>query len=141
VPDPFVDDFGPRLIPQPGFLILPPEEVPTGFEEISHHYSKKEYRIHFRKMPDKGCNLFIVESPTAIYSHSLSDLVREFDYRGVTGHVYAAGYSGKITLHLIWLNPPMQRISIFLSQHLSDGYSPDDLIKIIQSMKQAMETP
>jgi hypothetical protein len=141
LPDPFdfaafTDDFGPRLLPQPGFLSLPPEEVPTGFQEISHHYAKKEYRIHFQKMTDERCNLHIVESPTARYLHTLSDLVREFDYRGITGHVYAEAEPEKLTLHLIWLNPPMQRVSIHLSQRLSDGYSPDDLIKILQGMKQ-----
>ena len=40
-------------------------------------------------------------------------------------------------LNLIWLNPPKQRISIYLEQRDGDSYSPESLINILQSMKPA----
>lgn len=140
VPDPIKENFGPRPLPYAGFLILPPEQVPTGFQEISHHYTKQEYSISFRKvLDDDQIDLDIVESPITEFSLNQLKLVREFDYRGITGRVYAAhdGKWGRTILNLIWLNPPRQRIAIYLTQRTGDDYSPEDLIRILQSMKPA----
>jgi hypothetical protein len=84
-------------------------------------------------------DLDIIESPTTKFVYDQSKLVREFDHQGVTGRVYAAynGRSGKAMLNLIWLNPPKQRISIYLTQRVGNDYSPEDLIRILESMKLA----
>lgn len=144
VPDPVMDNFGPRPLPYSGFLVLPREEVPAGFQEVSHHYSKHDYNIHFRRMlNDNWVQLHIAESRGAKFVHSSSQMVRGFDYRGITGHVYAEteDKSGKRTLHLIWLNPPQQRVSILLTQPPGDSYSPEDLITLLRSMTLATENP
>ena len=142
VPDPIVDNFGPRPRPYPGFLILPTEQVPTGFQETSHRYTKQEYDIRFSKIRnDDQIDLEIFQSPTTQFSYSQSSLVQEFDHRGVKGHVYAySGQWGK-RMVLVWLNPPRQRISISVRQKTGSDYSPEDLIKILQSMKVATGTP
>lgn len=138
VPDPIVENFGSRPSPYPGFLVLPPERAPAGFQETSHHYTKREYRVQFTKMMDgKKVDLEISESDITQFLHDNSKLVREFTHRGVTGHVYTS-YNEKlqkITLNLIWLNPPKQRISIYLTQTPDGSFSPDDLIQILADMK------
>lgn len=142
VPDPILDNFGPRPAPYPGFLILPPGEAPPGFQEVSHRYTKQEYEIKFRKMQnDNQIDLDIFESPITQFLYSQSKLVREFDYQGITGHVYA--YSGKRgkEMTLVWLNPPKQRISISLTQSAGDDYSPEDIINVLKSMKPATGNP
>jgi len=142
VPDPILDNFGPRPVPYPGFLVLPSEEVPPGFQEVSHHYTKQEYRINLRQTRnDDRIDLDIFESPITQFSYSQSELVREFDYQGITGRAYAhVGKGGKETT-LVWLNPPRQRISISLTQSVGDDYSPDDIIRVLKSMKRATGTP
>ncbi|WP_315831701.1 hypothetical protein [Bradyrhizobium prioriisuperbiae] len=40
VPDPILDNFGSRPLPYSGFLFLPSEAVPAGFQEVSHNYTK-----------------------------------------------------------------------------------------------------
>lgn len=140
VPDPVMENFGPRPLPYPGFLVLPPEGVPPGFQEVSHHYTKQEYGIRFRKMLNGDpIDLDIIESPTTKFVYDQSKLVREFDHQEVTGRVYAAynDRSRKTTLNLIWLNPPKQRISIYLTQSVGNDYSPEDLIRVLESMKLA----
>jgi len=138
VPDPIAENFGPRPAPYPGFLVLPPEEIPRGFQENTHHYSKQEYTIHFtRKLNGDQIDLDIVESPITRFVYDQSRIVREFNHQGIVGRVYAANDGGKSMLNLIWLNPPKQRISIYLMQRLGNDYSPEDLIKILESMKLA----
>jgi hypothetical protein len=135
VPDPILDNFGPRPAPYPGFLVLPPESVPPGFQEISHHYTKQEYAVRFRKTSnDSRTVLDIFESPTTAFLYS--NAIREFNYRGINGHIYAhSSERGKSTT-LVWLNPPRQRISISLMRSPADGDGPaaDDLIKILEDM-------
>lgn len=140
VPDPIIDNFGPRPLPYAGFLVLPSERVPAGFQEVSHHYTKQEYNIRFRKtLNDDQVDLDIIESPITKFVYDPSTEVREFEYRGITGRVYAThdGKGGKTMLNLIWLNPPRQRIAIYLAQRNGADYSPDNLIDILQSMKPA----
>ena len=91
----------------------------------------------------KRLRLSILESPTTDFVHNMSKLVRDFFYQDILGHVYTAHDDNTDTtsLHLIWLNPPKQRISIYLTQtpddDYSDDYSTDDLIKILESMRSA----
>jgi len=142
VPDPILDNFGPRPAPYPGFLILPSEEAPPGFQEVSHRYTKQEYEIKFRKTQnDDRIDLDIFESPITQFLYSQSKLVREFDYQGITGHVYAYGGKRGKEMTLVWLNPPKQRISISLTQSAGDDYSPEDIINVLKSMKPATGTP
>jgi hypothetical protein len=139
-PATFMENFGPRPLPYPGFLVLPAERVPSGFQEVSHHYTKQEYGIRFRKMLNGDpIDLEIKESPTTRFVYYQSKLVREFDHQEVIGRVYAAynKRSRKTTLNLIWLNPPKQRISIYLTQSVGNDYSPEDLIRVLESMKLA----
>jgi hypothetical protein len=140
VPDPIMENFGARPLPYPDFLVLPPEGIPPGFQEVSHHYTKQEYGIRFRKMLNGDpIDLDIIESPITKFVHDRSKLVREFDHQEVTGRVYVANNdkSRKTTLNLIWLNPPKQRISIYLTQSVDNDYSPEDLIRVLESMKLA----
>jgi hypothetical protein len=140
VPDPIQENFGSRPLPYPGFLVLPPEGVPSGFQERDHHYTKQEYSVHFTKMLN-GTPLYlhIVESPVTIFVHNTSKLVMDFFYKDILGHVYTThdDNTDTTTLNLIWLNPPKQRISIYLTQTPEDDYSPDDLVKILESMRLA----
>jgi hypothetical protein len=142
VPDPILDNFGPRPVPYPGFLILPSEAVPPDFQEVSHHYTKQEYGINLRQTRnDDRIDLDIFESPITQFLYSQSELVREFDYQGITGRVYAHVSKRGTEKTLVWLNPPRQRISISLSQSVGDDYSPDDIIRVLKSMKPATGTP
>ena len=138
VPDPIEDNFGVRPAPYEGFLVLLPAAVPAGFQETTHHYTKQEYTIQFTKsLNDERIDLDIVESPITQLVHDQSKLLQEFRYRGIVGHVYASynDRTKKTTLNLIWLNPPRQRISIYLTQTRANDYSPEDVIKILESMK------
>jgi len=140
MPDPIVENFGARPQPYSGFLILPFENTPDGFREVSHHYTKSEYMISFRKAQDNGrVDLDIAESPFTKFVVDEADLVREFDYRAITGRIYTwhNAKRGEATLNLIWLNPPQQRISIYLTQPEGSGYSPGDLIGVLESMQPA----
>jgi hypothetical protein len=138
VPDPIVENFGPRPAPYPGFLVLPAERVPAGFQETRHHYTKREYTVHFTKLLNgKRVDLDIVESDLTTFVHKRLELVREFTYQAIIGQVYTS-YDDEVqkhTLNLIWLNPPKQRISIYLTQTPGNDYSPEDLIEILASMK------
>src|SRR5262252_108531 len=138
VPDPIIDNFGARAAPYPGFLVLFPDAVPAGFQETAHHYTKQEYAIHFTKMLNgERVDLDIVESPTTQFVLGQSKLVRQFTYQGMPGHVYASynDKTEKTTINLIWLNPPRQRISIYLTQTRGNDYSPEDVIKVLERMK------
>jgi|GEM_PF-5311385 len=139
VPDPIRENFGPRSTPYKGFLIPGPDTIPFGFKEIKHNYTKRDYSVHYSKnMNGKRVNLNISESVQCIYGHNASTLVKEFLYRGIKGEIYIhhPKQPGYISYNLIWLNPPRQRISIYLSQEPSGEYKPDDLIRILKSMKE-----
>lgn len=136
--DPIQENFGARPSPYPGFLALPPEAVLSGFKEVRHHYTKREYTIDFTRMVDGNkIDLNIVESDNAKFFYSNSELVQEFEYQGITGQVYVYHNrkTQETTFNLIWLNPPKQRIAIYLTQTPAKEYSPKDLIKILESMK------
>ena len=138
VSDPIQENFGARPSPYSGFLALPPEAVLSGFKEVRHHYTKREYTLDFTRMVDgKKIDLNITESDNAKFVFDNEELIQEFKYQGITGQVYV--YHNQKTLettfNLIWLNPPKQRIAIYLTQTPAKEYSPKDLIKILESMK------
>lgn len=138
VSDPIQENFGARLTPYTGFLALPPESVPSGFKVVGHHYTKREYTLDFTKMVgSKKIDLNIVESDYTKFDNSNSELVQEFKYLGITGqvYVYCNQKTQETSFNLIWLNPPKQRIAIYLTQTPAKEYSPEDLIKILESMK------
>ena len=115
VPDPIQENFGARPSPYPGFLALPPEAVLSGFKEVGHHYTKREYTLDFTRMVDgKKIDLNITESDNAKFVFDNEELIQEFKYQGITGQVYV--YHNKntqeTTFNLIWLNPPKQTIAI-----------------------------
>jgi hypothetical protein len=138
VSDPIQENFGARPSPYPGFLALPPEAVLSGFKEVGHHYTKREYTLDFTKMVDgKKIDLNIAESDNEKFVYSNEELVQEFKYQGITGQVYVYHNqkTQETTFNLIWLNPPKQRIAIYLTQTPTKEYSPEDLIKLLKSMK------
>jgi hypothetical protein len=142
VPDPIRENFGARAEPYPGFLVLPQEAVPEGFKEVEHHFTKREYIVRYTKMLNgQKIDLGIAEGDRIMFGHSGSELVKEFEYQGITGQVYINQHSktGVISYNLIWLHPPKQRIAIHLTQTANNDYSPDDLIAILKSMKPAKE--
>jgi hypothetical protein len=80
VPDPIVENFGARLQPYSGFLILLFEKTTDGFNEVSHHYTKSEYTISFKKtLNNDRVDLDIVESPFTKFAFDETSLVRKFD--------------------------------------------------------------
>lgn len=142
VPDPIQDNFGARDFPYLGFLVLPSDKIPAGFQELSHHYTKQEYSVRLAKvLDDDRVDLEIIESPITQFSVTPLQLAKEFEYQGIIGHVYVGhdGKWGKTALNLIWLNPPRQRVAIYLEQRQGDDYAPDDLINILQSMELAKD--
>jgi hypothetical protein len=50
-------------------------------------------------------------------------------------YVYYNQKTQETTFNLIWLNPPKQRIAIYLTLTPAKEYSPEDLIKLLKSMK------
>jgi hypothetical protein len=137
VPDPIAENFGPRPSPYPGFLVLPADAVPLGFKEVRHHYSKTEYSINFsRHVGSQYTYLSISESETATYSHGGARTNSEFLHSGIVGHVYEYFNEENLdkSLHLIWLNPPKQRVSIFLTQSSSE-FLPDDVIDLFKKLR------
>jgi hypothetical protein len=140
VPDPIVENFGARPQPYSGFLIMPFEKIPDGFREVSHHYTKSEYRVRLKKtLNTDSFDLNISESPFTQFVVNEANLVQKFEYRAITGSIYISHNAkrGEATLNLLWLNPPQQRISIYLSQPEGSNYSPDDLIHVLESMETA----
>lgn len=138
VPEPIQENFGARAQPYSGFLVLPPEAVPEGFVETEHRYSKREYTISFSRLTDgQKIDLDIVEGDNIAFGLSGSVPVQEFEYQGVTGKVYTHTHkdTGESTYNLIWLNPPKQRISIYLTQTKNHDYSPEDLIDVLKQMR------
>jgi hypothetical protein len=138
VSDPIQENFGARPTPYPGFLALPPEAVPSGFKVVRHRYTKGEYTLDFTKMvAGKKIDLNIVESDYTKFEYSNSKLVQEFKHLGINGkvYVYHNQKTQETSFNLIWLNPPKQRIAIYLTQTPAKEYSPEDLIKILESMK------
>jgi hypothetical protein len=138
VPDPVMENFGARTAPYPGFLVLPADAVPPDFKETKHHYTKSEYMISFTRMVGrKKVDLDIAESVVARFGTTGEERVGKFTYQGITGEVYV--YHNKETqepsFNLIWLNPPKQRLAIYLSQSPVQEYSPEDLISILKSMR------
>jgi hypothetical protein len=135
--DPIQENFGARPSPYPGFLALPPEAVLPGFKEVKHHYTKREYTIDFTRMVDgKKIDLNIIESDSVQFVLGNAELVQEFKHQGITGQVYVYHNqkTQETTFELMWLNPPKQRIAIYLTQTPSREYSPKDLITILTSM-------
>lgn len=138
-PDPIQENFGGLSEPYAGFLILPKESVPDAFKETEHHYTKREYTISFTKIVDgQKIDLDIVEGDSIMFGTDGSELVKEFYYQGVTGQVYSHRHKKtKVTSYnLIWLNPPKQRIAIYLTQTPKNQHSPEDLIQILKSMEE-----
>jgi hypothetical protein len=139
VPDPVEDNFGARPQPYTGFLVVPLERIPYGFSEVSHHYTRSEYVIRFKKALNNGSvDLDIFESPFTKFFVKETNFIRTFEYQAITGRIYVShDTKGETTLNLVWLNPPQQRISIYLSQPDGYIYSPDDLIRMLESLETA----
>jgi hypothetical protein len=137
VPDPIMDNYGPRQAPQPGFLVLPAASAPPGFTEVRHHYTKRDCSIDFVKnMGDQCARLSITQSEGCVFSHGNSEPIMNFLHAGVVGHVYAHGNESTSNrcLSLIWLNPPKQRLSIYLTQPSND-LTPEFLVELLKKMK------
>jgi hypothetical protein len=140
VPDPIQENFGSRPVPYPGFLFLPSDQVPSGFTETKHHYTKVEYMIYFTtELHGQRIYLNIVEGSSVTFGVDKSALLQEFTYLRIPGRIYryVNGRTHEATLSLIWLNPPRQRISIWLTQTPANDYSPEDLIRILKNMRAA----
>jgi hypothetical protein len=140
VPDPITENFGARTSPYPGFLVLPAEAVPPDFREKEHHYTKTEYMITFRRMAGgKKIDLDIAESVVAKFVTTGGKLVQRFTHQGITGEVYVYEHkeTQETSFNLIWLNPPKQRIAIYLTQTPAQEYSPEDLINVLKRMRLA----
>jgi hypothetical protein len=138
VPDPIMENFGRRDVPYPGYLVLPVDAVPQGFVEREHYYSKTQYTIGFNKMIEgKRISLDISQGPRIHFGTSGCAETEEFSYKDISGNVYACTHSktGDKSFVLIWLNPPLQRIAIFLDQTKKEDYSEKDLIQILKSMQ------
>jgi hypothetical protein len=137
VPDPIIENWGPRPFPYPGFLVFPAEAAPKGFKEVRHHYSKWEYVIDFEKIDgDRRTRLRISEHIEPLYYQGDKKPAREFTHKGISGCVYEFLFEQPLEkrLTLFWVNPPMQQVCISLSQQL-DEFGPDDIIELFMKMK------
>jgi hypothetical protein len=85
-------------------------------------------------------DLDLIESPITRFLFKETDFVRNFEHQAVTGKIYTSHNTKRreTTINLVWLNPPRQRISIYLTQPEGSDYSPDDLIRLPESMQPAM---
>lgn len=135
IPDPIQENFGARSEPYAGFLVLPKDAIPEGFKEVEHQYTKRHYSVRFQN--DRNVQFGISEDDSARFGDSSYKPIQEFEYRGVQGHIYHYKPEDKEreSLSLIWLNPPKQRVYMWVSEYpLSDEYSPEFLINILKNM-------
>lgn len=74
-----------------------------------------------------------------MFSTTGSVLVKEFTHNGIKGHVYSHHHqrTKQDSLNLIWLNPPTQRVAIYLDQTPENEYTPEFLINILKDMQEA----
>lgn len=142
IPDPIQENFGAREEPYPGFLYLPEDQIPQGFKKKEHRYTKTYYSVSYQKLLDgKNIGLTIAQGDTVIFGTNGCEEINSFIYRNIEGHVYSCTHSktGKVSLNLIWLNPPKQRISIYLDQLEQKPYTPIFLIEILRHMKEVTQ--
>jgi len=99
---------------------------------------KVEYTIDFTKeLNGQRIDLNIAEGDHIMFGVDKSVPIQEFTYQGIVGRIYLRKNerTQETTLNLIWLNPPKQRISIYLTQMSANDRSPEDLIEILKSMR------
>ncbi len=105
--DPIIENFGAREAPYEGFLVFPQTILPNGYNEKSHHYTKREYSISFEIIIDNVAYDFdIIESGgTQFFEPDKQNIVKEFNLNGCSGRVFA--YREHLTerpaLALYWL--------------------------------------
>jgi hypothetical protein len=78
--DPVVENFGARVAPYSGFLVLAPAAFPAGYAEKSHHYTKCEYTLTLAKTIDgQNFTIEIIESDLTRFFVPHYPVVKEFD--------------------------------------------------------------
>ncbi|TAL04928.1 MAG: hypothetical protein EPO08_00110 [Rhodospirillaceae bacterium] len=124
--------------PSPGFLVVDRQSLPPGLTETIHSYNPHLYDIAFAKEENgKRTYLRVEEDDTAVIAMPKDASVREFVFRDQTAKVFTFQdvTTGRITFDLFWGAKGKQRVSITLTQTPGGDYSPDDLVKILNAMK------
>jgi hypothetical protein len=144
-PDDITEKFGRREAPYAGFLVLPQSALPDGYSETTQHYTKTEYIIKFRKMIENtSYDIEVTESDVIKYFEPPKyNVAKEFVFNGRGGRVlsYRERLTDRQALVLYWINPPKQRLSIFVELEPSHPISPDDLINLLAAMTPATVVP
>jgi hypothetical protein len=139
------ENFGERVAPYGGFLVLRKADWPAGYVEKSHHYTKVEYQLRLVKVIDgKSYAIDIDESDhSAFFGPKNYTAMKSFTYKGVSGqvHLFPDHLQGRPQIDLMWMNPPKQRIMISSDQVPSQEWSPDDMIHLLQKMTLAVGAP
>jgi hypothetical protein len=140
--DPIQENFGPRPSPWPGFLAL--EQIPLGFKEKMHFFSRHQYEISLTKATEAGeAVLQILESDITIFVEPKDrPATKQFTFRGQPGRVFCHAKvqnTGYASCTLYWYNSPMQRLSLYLEDPTLDERSSDYLIEILESMKPVLD--
>lgn len=136
--DPIKENFGPRPSPYPGFLAI--NEIPQGFAERRHFYSRRQYEVELTRTTERGvANLHILESDITIFLEPKDrSPKKQFAFQGQPGRVFCRAKGPKDiydSCTLYWFNGPKQRLSIYLEDPMLDERSPDYLIEILENMK------
>ena len=143
--DPIIENYGAREAPYEGFLVFPKQVLSEDYSETSHHYTRREYTITFKKFVDRvSYDVDVTESDVArFFEPDKQDLVKDFSFNERSGRVFA--YREHLTdrpaLALYWLNPPKQRLSISAQLDPARPFSPDDLINFLKAMTPATGVP
>lgn len=134
-PDPVQENFGLREEPYKGFLVLPESNIPEGFKVTERRYTKREYIIELEN--DDGVKMRITEGDNIMFANKNTTLVESFNHKGIEGHIYHyLSHEGKEEgLKIIWLNPPKQRLVLWVGSYpLPKEYSSEFLYEIFYDM-------
>ncbi len=143
--DPIIENFGAREAPYEGFLVFPKQLISGDYNEISHHYTRREYTIAFRKVVNNvAYGVGVIESDRAQFSEpDKENLAKYFSFNGRSGRVfvYQEHLTERPALALYWFNPPKQRLSISAQLDPAHPLSSDDLINFLKAMTPATGIP
>ena len=143
--DGIIENFGDREAPYKGFLVLSNSDLPDGYNETRHHYTKTEYMVIFEKLVEStSLRVEVTESSVVqFFEPTKYDVEREFTVNGRVGRVlsYREHLTNREALVLYWLNPPMQRVSITVELGGAHPFSPDDVVSLLTAMRPATGVP
>lgn len=131
------ENYGSRNAPAAGFLVLAPMPLLAGFKETKHFYTQAEYDVDMQKDGPNGVVEFsILESSTASIFMPKTKPFKTFSHEGFTGYVFSNCVDCS-DFDLYWLGGGKHRIIMSIEEKSGKHYSADDLIQILESMKES----